>query len=215
MRWLIGSSLRLRRVVVVAAAGVIVLSVAQLWHASVDTLPEFGPPTVQVQTEALGLSAPEVEQLITVPLEQDLLAGVPWLDTMRSASIPGLSSIELIFDPGTDLLRARQVVQERLTQAAGLPNVSATPHMLQPLSSTSRIMMIRLSSAAGSPIEMSVLARWTSRPQLRGVQGGANVSGVLVAFFRPLPQTAVDDRADRSRYARRQGRRRILQDRRA
>ena len=176
MRWLIGSSLRLRRVVVVAAAGVIVLSVAQLWHASVDTLPEFGPPTVQVQTEALGLSAPEVEQLITVPLEQDLLAGVPWLDTMRSASIPGLSSIELIFDPGTDLLRARQVVQERLTQAAGLPNVSATPHMLQPLSSTSRIMMIRLSSATVSPIEMSVLARWTIRPKLLGVQGVANVS---------------------------------------
>ncbi len=176
MRWLIGSSLRLRRVVVVVAAGVIVLSVAQLWHASVDTLPEFGPPTVQVQTEALGLSAPEVEQLITVPLEQDLLAGVPWLDTMRSASIPGLSSIELIFDPGTDLLRARQVVQERLTQAAGLPNVSATPHMLQPLSSTSRIMMIRLSSATVSPIEMSVLARWTIRPKLLGVQGVANVS---------------------------------------
>jgi CzcA family heavy metal efflux pump len=176
MRWLIGSSLRLRRVVVVVAAGVIVLSVAQLWHASVDTLPEFGPPTVQVQTEALGLSAPEVEQLITVPLEQDLLAGVPWLDTMRSESIPGLSSIELIFDPGTDLLRARQVVQERLTQAAGLPNVSATPHMLQPLSSTSRIMMIRLSSATVSPIEMSVLARWTIRPKLLGVQGVANVS---------------------------------------
>ncbi|HEY6680679.1 MAG TPA: efflux RND transporter permease subunit [Actinomycetota bacterium] len=176
MRWLIGSSLRLRRVVVVVAAGVIVLGVAQLWHASVDTLPEFGPPTVQVQTEALGLSAPEVEQLITVPLEQDLLAGVPWLDTMRSASIPGLSSIELIFDPGTDLLRARQVVQERLTQAAGLPNVSATPHMLQPLSSTSRIMMIRLSSATVSPIEMSVLARWTIRPKLLGVQGVANVS---------------------------------------
>ena len=176
MRWLIGSSLRLRRVVVVVAAGVVVLGVAQLWHASVDTLPEFGPPTVQVQTEALGLSAPEVEQLITVPLEQDLLAGVPWLDTMRSASIPGLSSIELIFDPGTDLLRARQVVQERLTQAAGLPNVSATPHMLQPLSSTSRIMMIRLSSATVSPIEMSVLARWTIRPKLLGVQGVANVS---------------------------------------
>jgi len=176
MRRLIGSSLRLRRVVVVVAAGVVVLGVAQLWHGSVDTLPEFGPPTVQVQTEALGLSAPEVEQLITVPLEQDLLAGVPWLDTMRSASIPGLSSIELIFDPGTDLLRARQVVQERLTQAAGLPNVSATPHMLQPLSSTSRIMMIRLSSATVSPIEMSVLARWTIRPKLLGVQGVANVS---------------------------------------
>jgi Cu/Ag efflux pump CusA len=176
MRWLIGSSLRLRRVVVVVAAGLVVLGVGQLWHATVDPLPEFGPPTVQVQTEALGLSAPEVEQLITVPLEQDLLAGIPWLDSMRSSSIPGLSSIELIFDPGTDLLRARQVVQERLTQAAGLPNVSATPHMLQPLSSTSRIMMIRVSSATVSPIEMSVLARWTIRPKLLGVQGVANVS---------------------------------------
>jgi Cu/Ag efflux pump CusA len=176
MRWLIGSSLKLRRVVLVVAAGVVVLGAGQLWHATVDPLPEFGPPAVQVQTEALGLSAPEVEQLITVPLEQDLLAGVPWLDTMRSSSIPGLSSIELIFDPGTDLLRARQVVQERLTQAAGLPNVSATPHMLQPLSSTSRIMMIRLSSATVSPIEMSVLARWTIRPKLLGVQGVANVS---------------------------------------
>ena len=67
--------------------------------APVDVLPEFSPPHAEIQTEALGLSAEEVEQLITVPLEQDLLAGVPWLDTMRSESIPGLSSIELIFRP--------------------------------------------------------------------------------------------------------------------
>ncbi len=59
---------------------------------------------MQVQTEALGLSAAEVEQLITVPLEQDLLNGVPGVDTIRSESIPGLSSIVLIFEPGTDLL---------------------------------------------------------------------------------------------------------------
>ena len=86
-----------------------------------DVLPEFAPPTVEVQTEALGLSAEEVEQLITVPLEQDLLDGVPWLDTIHSKSVPGLSSIELIFEPGTDLVRARQVVQERISQAAALP----------------------------------------------------------------------------------------------
>jgi Cu/Ag efflux pump CusA len=176
MRWLIGTSLRFRRVVVVIAAGLIVFGIVQLRSAKVDALPEFMPPTVQVQTEALGLSAPEVEQLITVPVEQDLLAGVPWLDSMRSESLPGLSSIELVFDPGTDLLRARQVVQERLTQAAGLPNVSGPPQMLQPLSSTSRIMMIRLSSASVTPIEMSVLARWTIRPRLLGVPGVANVS---------------------------------------
>ena len=62
-------------------------------------LPEFSPPYVEIQTEALGLSAEEVEQLITVPMEQDLLNGVPWLDTIRSESVPGLSSIVLIFEP--------------------------------------------------------------------------------------------------------------------
>jgi Cu/Ag efflux pump CusA len=173
---IVGSALRYRRVVAAAAAVLIVAGLWQMRAAHVDSLPEFMPPTVQVQTEALGLSAPEVEQLITVPLEQDLLAGVPWLNTMRSESIPGLSSVELVFDPGTDLLRARQVVQERLTQAAGLPNVSSTPQMLQPRASTSRIMMIRLSSTTVDPIRMSVLARWTIRPRLLGVPGVANVS---------------------------------------
>jgi Cu/Ag efflux pump CusA len=176
IRRIVQSSLRARRVVAVAAGVAILAGLWQIGSADIDSLPEFMPPTVQVQTEALGLSAPEVEQLITVPLEQDLLAGVPWLDTMRSESIPGLSSIELIFDPGTELLRARQVVQERLTQAAGLPNVSSTPQMLQPRASTSRVMMIRLSSTTVSPIEMSVLARWTVRPRLLGVPGVANVS---------------------------------------
>jgi CzcA family heavy metal efflux pump len=176
MRRVIGLGLKGPKVVAVAAVIMILAGLWQFRSARIDSLPEFTPPTVQVQTEALGLSAPEVEQLITVPLEQDLLAGVPWLDTMRSESIPGLSSIELIFDSGTDLLQARQVVQERLTQAAGLPNVSSTPQMLQPVASTSRIMMIRLSSTTVSPIEMSVLARWTIRPKLLGVPGVANVS---------------------------------------
>jgi CzcA family heavy metal efflux pump len=131
---------------------------------------------VEIQTEALGLSTAEVEQLITVPLEQDLLNGVAWLETIRSESIPGLSRIELIFEPGTDLLQARQVVQERLTQAHALPQVSKPPQMLQPLSSTSRVMMVGLSSKELSPIELSVLARWTIRPRLMGVPGVANVA---------------------------------------
>ena len=100
--------------------------------AKIDVLPEFSPVTVDVQTEALGLSAEEVEQLITVPLEQDLLDGVAWLDTIRSESVAGLSTVDLVFEPGTDLYRARQVVQERISQAAGLPNVSRPPQMLQP-----------------------------------------------------------------------------------
>ncbi|MFL5760432.1 MAG: efflux RND transporter permease subunit, partial [Thermomicrobiales bacterium] len=153
-----------------------VVGVVRLPDMPVDTLPEFTPTTVEVQTEALGLSAAEVEQLITVPIEQDLLNGVAWLDHIRSESVTGLSSIQLIFEPGTDPLRARQVVQERLTQAHALPQVSKPPQMLQPVSSTSRVMMVRLSSQTLSPTEMSVLARWTIIPRLIGVPGVANVS---------------------------------------
>ena len=144
--WIVESSLRFRGLVVAIAAVVVFLGITQLRDMPVDVLPEFGPPTVEVQTEALGLSAAEVEQLITVPMEQDLLNGVAWLDEIRSESIPGLSRILLIFEPGTDLFRARQVVQERLTQAHALPSVSKPPQMIQPLSSTSRVMMIGLSS---------------------------------------------------------------------
>ena len=79
-----------------------------------------------------------MEQLITVPLEQDLLNGVAWMDSIRSQSVPGLSSIVMEFEPGTDLYRARQVVQERLNEAHALPNVAKVPAMLQPQSSTSR-----------------------------------------------------------------------------
>lgn len=176
MRWIVGSSLRLRRVLVVAAAALMAVGFVQMKTTPVDTLPEFMPPTVELQTEALGLSAYEVEQLITVPLEQDLLNGIAWLETIRSESAPGLSSIELIFEPGTDILRARQLVSERLTEAYALPNVSKPTTMLQPTSSTRRVMMIGMSSRTLSLIDMSVLARWTIKPRLQGVQGVANVS---------------------------------------
>jgi Cu/Ag efflux pump CusA len=141
-----------------------------------DTTPEFAPTYVEVQTEALGLSAQEVEQLITVPIEADLLNGVAWLDTIQSKSVAGLSSIVLTFEPGTDPIRARQVVAERMTQAHALPNVSKPPTMLQPLASTSRVMMVGLSSDEVSMIDMSILAHWTVRQNLMGVPGVANVS---------------------------------------
>ena len=176
MHWLVGWSLKSRRLVIVATAMMMIGGVWQMKNASVDVLPEFTPPTVEVQTEALGLSAEEVEQLITVPIEQDLLNGVAWLDVIRSKSVPGLSSIELIFEPGTDVIKARQVVQERMTQAHALPQVSKPPQMLQPLSSTSRVMMVKLSSTKLTPVELAVLARWTIRPRLMGAKGVANVA---------------------------------------
>jgi Cu/Ag efflux pump CusA len=176
MRWVLGSGLRFWRLVVALALGAVVFGIAQLRSAPVDVYPEFTPPAVQIQTEALGLSAAEVEQLITVPLEQDLLNGVPWLDRIHSSSMPGLSAIDLTFQPGTNLYAARQMVQERMTQAHALPNVGSPPIMIQPLASASRVAMVGLSSTTVSPVEMSVLARWKIRPRLMGVPGVANVS---------------------------------------
>lgn len=176
MRWIVGLSLRSKSLVLVLAACVAIFGIDQLRSMPRDVLPEFGPPTVEVQTEALGLSAQEVEELITVPLEQDLLNGVAFLDEMRSESIPGLSSIVMVFEPGTDIMHARQVVGERMTQAHALPNVSKPPQMLEPLSATNRVMMVGLSSKNLSQIDMSVLARWNIKPRLMSVPGVANVS---------------------------------------
>ncbi len=176
LNWIITSSLRLRAVMLALALILLVGGSWRLRSLPVDTVPEFSRLSLEVQTEALGLSTSEVESLITVPLEADLLNGVPWLQSIESESITGLSSIEMFFAPGTDIMQARQMVQERLTQAHALPNVSSPPVMLQPVSSASRIMNIGLTSKTVSLIGMSVLARWNIVPRLVGVPGVANVS---------------------------------------
>src|SRR4051794_20514558 len=176
LRWIVASSLKFRLLVLPVAAALMVVGISQLSKAPVDVLPEFAQPVVEVQTESLGLSAPEVEQLITVPMEQDLLNGLMGVETIRSDSVPGLSDVTLTFERGMDTFHARQLVQERLTQAHALPNVSKPPQMLQPLSATSRVMMIGLSTQKLSPIQLSVLARWTVKPRLMGLPGVANVA---------------------------------------
>ena len=173
--WIVKSSLKFRLVVLAVAAGIIVFGIARFDNISIASLPEFAPPYVEVQTEALGLSAAEVEDLVTVNLEE-ILTAVPWLQSIRSKSVPSLSSVMLVFERGTDLMRARQVVQERLTGAWALPNVSKPPVMLQPLSVTSRAMMVGLSSDDVSLIDMSVITRWTIKPKLLAVPGVANVA---------------------------------------
>ena len=175
-RWLIGSSMKLRLVVVVVAALMMFFGITQLRDMPVDVLPEFSRPSVEIQTEALGLSAQEVEAMITTPLEADMLNGTPWVEEIRSQSVPGLSSIVLVFEKGTDIMRARQVVQENLTEVFALPNVSTPPVMINPISSANRALEIGLTSDELSLIEMSVLARWTIVPRLMGLPGVANVS---------------------------------------
>ena len=176
LRVLVSTSVRFRLLIIGLAGLLLLVGATQLQTARIGILPEFTPTYIEVQTEALGLSAEEVEELITVPLEADLLHGVAFLDRIESQSIAGLSSVLMIFEPGTDIYEARQVVAERLTQAHALPNVSKPPVMLQPLSSLSRFMIVGLRSDEKSLIEMSVLARWNIRPRLMGIPGVANVS---------------------------------------
>ena len=176
IRGIIRQSVRLRYLVIILAVVLMFFGIIQLPEMAVDVYPEFNPPLVEVQTEALGLSATEIEALLTVPMEADLLNGVAWLDHIYSDSVAGLSSILMVFEPGTDPIRVRQMVQERLTQSFALPNVSTPPTMLQPLSTTSRAMMVSLSSDDLSLIDMGVLARWNIAPRLTGVPGVANVA---------------------------------------
>src|SRR5215471_5738262 len=140
MRWIVGSSLHLRYLMVALAAAMMFFGIEQILAMPVDVFPEFAPPLVEIQTEAPGMSTSEVESLVTTQLE-DALSSTPQLDTMRSKSVPGLSSITLIFKPGTDIMQARQLVQERLAVATRtLPSWAGLPWMLQPLSATSRVM---------------------------------------------------------------------------
>lgn len=175
MRRIVGTSLRFRFLVVAFAGGLLVLGVNQVGRAPVDVFPEFAPPRVEIQTACLGLTAADVESFVTIPLEQ-ALAGVQGLDILRSRSVSQLSSIELIFHSDTDLLRARQLVEERVTAVTpSLPTWAAPPLMLPPVSATSRVMKIGMSSRSQSVMEMSLIAYWTIRSRLLSVPGVANV----------------------------------------
>ena len=176
MRWIVASSLRFRYLVVASAAALVFFGLSRVRHMAVDVFPEFAPPKVEIQTEGQGMSSAEVEDLITNPMEL-VLMGTPELDVMRSRSVNGLSQIVLQFKRGTDLLHGRQLVQERLNLAvANLPAAAATPPvMLQPLSATSRVMKIGLSSDQYDLKDLSMIAYWTIKFRLLQVPGVANV----------------------------------------
>lgn len=173
---LVSWALNMRVLVVAAAAALLVVGINATRHAPLDVFPEFAPPLVEVQTEAPGLSTEEVDALVTVPLENSL-NGLPFLKTIRSKSVLGLSSVVMIFDPGTEILKARQLVQERLNIAqARLPAVVKPPVLMAPYSSLSRVLKVGLSSTNLSQMELSELSLWTIRPRLMAVKGVANVA---------------------------------------
>jgi CzcA family heavy metal efflux pump len=190
IRWIIGSSLKLRFLVIAVAGGLMLFGIPQLSTVPVDVFPEFAPPRVEIQTPCLGLSAEEVEALVSVPREQ-ALNGVEGLEVMRSKSVPDLSAIELLFKPGTDIMLARQLVQERLeTVVTTLPTWASPPFMMPPVATTGRVLKIGLSSANHSLIDMSMISYWTIRARLLRVPGVANVA--IWGERLHMPQVQVD-----------------------
>jgi CzcA family heavy metal efflux pump len=174
-RWIISASLRFRFLVLAASVAMIFFGVRELHRMPIDVFPEFAPPKIEIQTEGPGMTSSEVEELITIPME-DQLRGVPKLDVIRSSSGGNLSQVVLLFKPGADLMEARQRVNERLKLAiAELPQSAGMPVMLQPLSSTSRVMKIGITSKTYDMMDLSMIAYWTIKFRLMSVPGVANV----------------------------------------
>ncbi len=173
---IVSTSVKFRLMVMALAAILLAIGLARVWEANVEVMPNFGPVKVEVHTEALGLSPEEVENLITNPMEQEFFTGIPWLHKIRSKSAPGLSAVEMTFESGANDVRARQVVQERLTMVPALPAVSKPPYVIQPSATINRALIFSMSSTETSLVDLSTLARWKVRQRLLAVPGVSNVS---------------------------------------
>ncbi len=171
IRW----SLKNRVAVLLLSVVLLLRGIYSASRVPLDIFPEFAPPQVLVQTEAPGFSPEEVESLITVPLES-VLNGTPQLESMRSTSAIGISSIKCVFEPNADLYRARQLIAERLQLARGrLPVGAREPEMGPITSPIGNLLEITLRAQRTPLSELRALADWTLRPRLLAVPGVAQV----------------------------------------
>jgi Cu/Ag efflux pump CusA len=167
MRPIIAFCLRFPRLVLLAALAVTSIGVFAAATARYDVFPEFGQPTVVIDTSVPGLAAEQIEGLVTAPVE-DAVNGIPGLVALRSQSSTGLSIVNVVFDGDTDIYRDRQLVAERLAPIAGTLPEGATPVIAPLRSSTGDVL--------------TGTARWTMRPALLSVPG---VSDVAIFGARP------------------------------
>ena len=173
---LIGFSIRFRGVVLALACVLLGYGIYTLLQAKYDVFPEFAPPQVAIQTEAPGLAPEQVEILVTQPLE-NVINGTPGLRTLQSGSIQGLSLITATFDPSSDIYRDRQIIGERLTEAAPQLPAGVEPPIMTPLtSSTSTVLIAGLTSKQRSLMDLRTVAEWTLRPRLLAVPGVAKIA---------------------------------------
>ncbi len=173
--WILRASLRHRLIVVVGAALLTAIGIARLREMPVDVFPDLSAPRVTIVTEATGLAASEIEQLVTFPLET-AVHGVAGTRRVRSASAPGISIVWVEFDWDTSDTVARQRVTERLQDAASRLPAEADPPLLAPPSSVmGEIAFVALTSETLGPMELRLIAERDVRRRLLAVPGVSQV----------------------------------------
>ena len=172
---IVGWTLKRPRLVIAAALMLLIYGGIVLSQAKLDVFPDFVPAQAEVQTEAPGLTAEQVEQLVTRPVEQSV-NGAAGVAAVRSESISGLSVVKVIFAEGSDPYRARQVVSEAISEIGGLPAGVSAPKVTPLTSSTMDLLKIGFTSDRLSPMELRDLVQWTVRPRLLSAAGVARAT---------------------------------------
>jgi CzcA family heavy metal efflux pump len=186
-------ALRRRGTVLALALIIMAYGLYTLSRTQYDVFPEFASPQVAIRTEAPGLSPEQVEALVTRPIESAVI-GAGGITSVLSNSIQGLSAIKVNFSPGIDVYRARQLVAERLVSLPGKLPLEAKPPVLTPLtSSTGTVLVLGLTSASRSLMEVRTTARWLVKPRLLAVPG---VAGVL-SFGEGVKQFQIQVKPER------------------
>ncbi len=191
-KWLLDSSLANRLLVIIASLVLMAYGAFTLSRTPVDVFPDLNKPTVTVITEAGGMAAEEVEQLITFPLET-AMNGLPGVETVRSASSAGLSFLYVTFNWNTEIFRARQMVGERLSSMEEALPEGTVPNMGPISSIMGEILQIAIpiDTAKISAMAVREYADWVLRPRLLAIAGVAQVVpiGGEVRQFQVQPNT--------------------------
>jgi len=172
---IVGWTLDRPRLVIAAAILLLVYGAIVLSRAKLDVFPDFVPASVEVQTDAAGLTAEQVEQLVTRPVEQ-AINGSAGVAALRSESIAGLSIVTVNFTQGSDPFRDRQVVSEALNEVDKMPDGVGPPKVTPLTSSTMDLLKIGFTSNRMTPMQLRDLVDWTVRPRILAADGVARAT---------------------------------------